>query len=198
MTHLRFGVIAAFAAVAGCSDPNFVPVHQPVASVRLVPALDSIPFGGSVTLVAQPLDLSGHPTIPDKPPVWTSLTPVILVVDGLGNVHAVWFGPGAVRVAIDGQEAQSTVFVRDPPIDSLSVTPVTAHLTVGDTLHLTATATNAARLPAPTTGIVWQTSDGAVVTVDSTGRCIALAVGSAVVWGTLAGHSDSSSITVTP
>ena len=198
MTHLRFGVIAAFAAVAGCSDPNFVPVHQPVASVRLVPALDSIPFGGSVTLVAQPLDLSGHPTIPDKPPVWTSLTPVVLVVDGRGNVQAEWFGAGEVRVEIDHQAAFAVIVVSDPPIDSVSITPVNAHLTVGDTLHLMAAAFNVARLPAPTTGMVWQTSDGTVVSVDSTGRCVALGAGSAIVWGTLAGFADSSFITVTP
>jgi hypothetical protein len=184
-------------AAVGCAgDPNYVPVRAPVASINLVPQNDSIPFGGSVLLVAQPLDASGHPTVPDSTPIWTSLTPTILAVDALGHVSAEWFGAGAVRVRIDRVEASASIFVGDPPIDSVSITPVNLTLSVGDTGRITATARNAARLPASTQGIVWHTSDGSRLTVDSTGKVQALATGSVFVWVTLAGLSDTSFVTI--
>jgi len=185
------------AAAAGCAaDPNYVPIRQPVASINLVPQNDSIPFGGSVFLVAQPLDASGRPTVPDRVPVWTSLTPTILAVDGLGHVSAEWFGAGAVRVRIDKIDASTSVFVGDPPIDSVSITPVNLTLSVGDTGRFVPAARNAARLPASTVGIVWHTSDGTRLTVDSTGKVQALATGSVLVWVTLAGLSDTSYVTI--
>jgi hypothetical protein len=194
---LRPGFTLALLLAAGCAgDPNYVPVRQPVASINLVPQNDSIPFGGAVLLVAQPLDASGHPTVPDSIPIWTSLTPSVLVVDGFGQVTAEWFGPGAVRVRIDKVEASTSIFVRDPPIDSVYLTPVNLTLAVGDTGRFTAAARNAARLPASTQGIVWYTSDGTRLTVDSTGKVQALATGSVLVWVTLAGYSDTSFVTI--
>jgi hypothetical protein len=184
-------------AAAGCAgDPNFVPVRAPVASINLVPQNDSIPFGGSVILVAQPLDASGRPTVPDSTPVWTSLTPTILAVDGLGHVRAEWFGAGAVRVRIDKVDASTSIFVGDPPIDSVYINPANLTLSVGDTARFTPAARNAARLPASTNGIVWHTSDGTRLTVDSTGKVQALATGSVLVWVTLAGYSDTSFVKI--
>ena len=188
--------LAASLLVFGCSDPNFVPVRAPVASISLVPLNDTIPFGGSILLSAEPLDADGHHTIPDSNAIWTSVTPLILTVDDNGHVQAIWFGSGAIQVRIDGVIAGTTVFVRDPPIDSVWVNPVFATLAVGDTVRFIAGARNAARLPAPTTGIVWQSSDSTRLTVDSTGLAKAIASGSALVMVLLAGHSDTSFVTI--
>ena len=199
MSRSRWILGAGLLAAAGCaSDPNFVPARTPVASIRLVPQNDSIPFGGSLTLVAQPLDAGGLPTVPDSTPIWTSLTPSILVVDGVGHVQAIWFGSGSVKVRIDRIEAGTNIFVGNPPIDTLYLTPVTATVAVGDTVRITAVARNAARLPAPTTGIVWRTTDTTRVRVDSTGLVTGVATGSAIVWAALAGFADSSVVTVVP
>ena len=188
-------VVAALVGYA-CSDPNFVPVRAPVASISLVPQNDTIPFGGSITLSAEPLDAQGHHTVPDSAPVWTSVTPAILTVDNVGHVGAIWFGAGAVQVRIDGIVAGTSVFVLDPPIDSVWVNPVNAPMTVGDTARFIAGAQNAARLKAPTTGIVWLSSDTTRLTVDSTGLAHAIAAGSALVMVKLAGYSDTSFVTI--
>lgn len=194
---MRFrAAVAGVVLASGCSDPNFVPVRNPVASVSLVPQNDTLAFGGSVTLSAAPLDASGHPTIPDSAPVWTSLTPAVLTVNRVGHVQAIWFGTGQVEVRIDGIVAGTSIFVRDPPIDSVWVNPVNATLAVGDSIRFVAGALNAARLPAPLTGIVWRSSDPTRLTVDSTGLARAVAAGSALVMVTLAGYSDTSFVTI--
>jgi len=186
-------------AVAACSaDPNYVPVRAPVASIRLVPQNDTLPFGGAVTLLADPLDADGHHTIPDSTPIWVSLVPSVVTVDGVGHVQAIWFGAAAVRVRIDRIEATADLFVRDPPIDTVWISPRLATIAVGDTIRFTAWARNAARLPAPTTGIQWISSDATRLVVDSTGLATGVAAGSAVVRALLAGYADSAAVNVNP
>src|SRR4029077_1643740 len=82
----RSGLVTsiALAVAVGCGSPNYVIVHNPVASVRVSPALDTIPFGGTVALQVATFDLNGPPTIPDHHPVWTSLNTAIFDVDSVG------------------------------------------------------------------------------------------------------------------
>lgn len=92
-----------------------------------------------------------------------------------------------------GSQTTDSVFV-----SSISVTSETNTLFVGDTLQLTAAITP---LNATNPAVLWQSSDPEVLEVDSTGRCIALSVGTVVVAAIAAdGHGaiDSIEIEVEP
>ena len=184
-------VLIALAAGWGCGSPSYVIVHQPVVTVRVTPALDTLPFGGTVALQLTTLDLSGQPTIPDHHPVWTSLTPSIFTVDTVGNVAAIWYGLGTIRVVVDGVEGDAQLVALAPPIISVSVLSPNLHPELGDTVQFQVTAVNAARLPASTAGTRWTVSDLSKMRVDSTGRGIAIGVGPVTVRAALAGLSDS-------
>src|SRR4029077_21230497 len=71
----RSGLVTsiALAVAVGCGSPNYVIVHNPVASVRVSPASTTIPWGGPSPPEGATFDQTGPPTIPDHHPVWTSL-----------------------------------------------------------------------------------------------------------------------------
>jgi len=189
-------VLIGLAVVTACGDPNYVVVHPPVVSVRVAPSVDTIPLGGSVSLQVAALDITGAPTVPKHPPVWTSLDPGVLRVDSVGNVFTVWYGAGTIRAVVDGVEADARITVLPPPIVSVGVSPPRATPERGDTVHFTAAAKDSAGLPASTTGIRWSSSDTTLVRIDSTGRAVAVGIGAAQVTATVKGVSGSSAVTV--
>jgi hypothetical protein len=192
MPH-RSGLVTSMvlAGVLGCGAPNYVVVHNPVATVRVTPALDTIPFGGTVALQVATFDLNGAPTIPDHHPVWTSLNTAIFDVDSVGLVSSHWYGAGTIRVIVDGKEADALIVALPPRVIKVSVQSPALLPERGDTVQFQVTATNEVQLSVPTTGARWTVSDSTKMRVDSTGRGLALGLGVVTVRVTFAGLSDS-------
>lgn len=178
------------------ASPNFVPVHNAVASVRLDPLLDSLVIGETVALKATPLDLEGNPTISDKNPVWTALNPLVANVDTLGNVHALLPGQASIRVIIDGREATATIVVRPAPVVSVTVIPARASREQGDTIQFVAQAINTLSIPTTSFPVSWSVSDSTRLRIDSTGRAVTLGVGTVTVSATVDGIQGSTTATV--
>ncbi len=189
-------LIAVLMAVSCSQAPSYVIVHQPVATVNVTPAFDTIPFGGAVSLKVSTLDLNGDPTIPDKHPVWSSLNTAVLRVDTSGNVAAVWNGQGTIRVVVDGVEGDATITVLVPPITSVTVGPVGLTPERGDTVHFSASARNSAGLPAIINHVTWSSSDTTRLRIDSTGRAVAVGVGPVQVTGVVDTVSGTAGVTV--
>jgi alpha-tubulin suppressor-like RCC1 family protein/uncharacterized protein YjdB len=82
------------------------------------------------------------------------------------------------------------------PIASLTVTPDSAQLAVGDSVRLSAVARGAHEGVLTGRPVTWSSSDTTVATVSATGLVRARAVGGAFVRGTSAGFSDSTRIRV--
>ncbi|HKR56129.1 MAG TPA: hypothetical protein VJS20_07495 [Gemmatimonadales bacterium] len=192
----RWTVFVASAGLSACGSPSYVIVHNPVVTVRITPALDTIPFGGSVALTLTTLDVNGDPTIPDHLPVWTSLNTAVFVVDSVGNVSAHWYGQGTIRAIVDGVEGDAIIVARPPRVIKVSISSQAARAERGDTVLFHATATNEAQLQVPTTGAQWSASDTTKLRIDSTGRGVAVGVGGVTVRVTFAGLSDSTAETV--
>ncbi len=180
---------------AGChSVPS--DAHPPVASIRITPALDTIAFRGSVSLVATPLDAEGNPTVPAGKAVWTSYSPTVVAVDTGGTVRSIWYGQGAIHVEIDGAHADAAIVVSNPPIDTVLMGPGPSQaLERGDTLQFHATAYDAVPQPIQS-GLTWTVSDSTVLRVDSAGRVVGLKIGTASVSAGLGGRSASVSVHV--
>lgn len=192
----RWTVFVASAGLLACGSPSYVIVHNPVVTVRITPALDTIPFGGSVTLTLTTLDVNGDPTIPDHHPVWTSLNTAVFVVDTVGNVSSHWYGQGTIRAVVDGVEGDAIIVARPPKVVKVSLSSPATRVERGDTVLFHATATNEAQLQVPTTGAQWSASDTTRLRIDSTGRGVAVGVGVVTVRVTFAGLSDSTAETV--
>lgn len=79
-------------------------------------------------------------------------------------------------------------------VASVTVSPPTACLAVGQTVQLTATVKDSAGAPLPGKSVTWATSNGAVATVDTTGLVTGVAKGSATITATSTGHSGTAGI----
>jgi YVTN family beta-propeller protein len=83
-------------------------------------------------------------------------------------------------------------------VASVSVSPSSVTVILGDTTQLTGTARDAAGGAIPEATVVWTSDNQGVATVSQEGRVVGAGVGQAAVTATAAGKSGSSAITVLP
>jgi uncharacterized protein YjdB len=199
--------------VVGCDQQQSMdPGNKPAAerfSISITPGLDSVDVGSTVALTATVLDAKGAART-DQTVRWSSLTPSIASVDGVGLVTGVAVGDARV-VAMVGQGSQisvdtATVLVQAGTL-ALTIVPGIAEITLGDSLQLEAT------LFSPTGSVrglnaTWSTSDNTVAPITEDGLVVSLQPGdvtlSAVVNGMTATAlarvlpNPAASISVTP
>src|SRR5437773_2491774 len=83
------------------------------------------------------------------------------------------------------------------PVAAVAVSPAAPTVQVGQTAQLTATPQDASGNPLTGRVITWQSSNGAVASVNSSGLVTAVATGSATITATSEGQSGTAAITVT-
>lgn len=84
-----------------------------------------------------------------------------------------------------------------PSVATVSVTPATAPMLVGDSIQLTAVARDASGTVLSGVTFSWSTSAASIAAVSSSGKVHAVAPGSAVITAAADGKSGSAAITVT-
>jgi uncharacterized protein YjdB len=84
------------------------------------------------------------------------------------------------------------------PVASVSVSPASASVTVGQTVQLTATPKDANGTALTGRVVTWASSNTAVATVNGSGLVTGVAAGSATITATSEGQSGTSALTVTP
>ena len=146
--------------------------------------------GFDLTALVGPADAT-NPAI-----TWSSSDPSVATVDADGHVTAISQGVATITVTTqDGHFSDSCVVTVFQPVFGISVDPVEATLTVGDTLALVATI---APEDATNMNITWVSSNPRIATVDENGVVTALKPGQVVI--TVAtedgGYTATSVITV--
>ena len=197
VTALAAGSVTITASSEGQSGTAAVTVGQvPVATVSVTPSQSTLTIGQTVTLVASPLDAAGQP-LSGRAVTWTSGSPSIASVSGTGVVTAVSTGSAVITATIDGINGLASVVVNPAPPASVTVTPSSRTLTVGQTVTLSATARDAGGTVIAGAPITWSSSNTAVATVSSSGVVSAVGAGSATITATSGTASGTSAITVT-
>jgi uncharacterized protein YjdB len=199
--------------VVGCDQQQSMdPGNKPAAerfSLSITPDRDSVDVGSTVALTATVLDAKGAART-DQTVRWSSLTPSIASVDGVGLVTGVAVGDARV-VAMVGQGSQismdtATVLVQAGTV-ALTIVPGIAEITLGDSLQLEATMfspTGSVRLE----NVKWSTSDDAVAPISEDGVVASLQPGDVTLTATVNGMAATAqarvldnppaSISVTP
>src|SRR5213083_80176 len=128
------------------------------------------------------------------------------VVDSGPVLNTTPGGDGAIRYHVLFAAAPSGWVVQDylakivptVPVASVTVTPGTASLTVGQTVQLTATLRDANGNPLTGRVITWQSSNSAIASVNGSGLVSGVAAGGPVTMtATSEGQSGTASVTVT-
>jgi trimeric autotransporter adhesin len=187
--------LAAFtsAALTSCGGDSTGPKN--VGTVNVVPAQDTIPVGGTVSLSATLLDKDGHP-VSGTTIFWNTENASVAAVSSNGTVTAI--APGTVRIAASaaGVSGFARITVVPELVASVRVTPTTAVLSVGQTVHLQAEPLDATGNPLPGRNVTWSSANTNVVSVDNTGLVTAVGTGATSVTATSEGKTGSAAVAV--
>lgn len=192
------GTVKIAASSGGSSDVATVVVgQQPVASISVTPVSATVTVGGSTQLTAALGGPNGE-TLTGRTVTWRSSNESVLTVDANGRVSALAPGAASVTATSEGRSTSAAITVVPVAIGSVTVTPTSVALTVGQTTQLGATVTDVNGQPVRDREVRWTSSDERVATVSTSGLAIGLAVGSATITATIDGRSASVGVTVSP
>src|SRR5207244_9551178 len=147
-----------------------------VASVTVTPATASVQVGQTVQLTGTPRDPGGIP-VPGRVVTWTTSNPSVATVTASGLVSGLAAGSATITGMCEGMTATALITVTAVPVASVTVTPATASVAVGQTVQLTATPKDASGTPLSGRVVTWATSNSAIATVNGSGLVSSVAVG---------------------
>ncbi|WP_439642058.1 beta strand repeat-containing protein [Gemmatimonas sp.] len=187
-----------FSAASRTTTVTVSVTDVPVATVSVAPANASVLTGSTQPLTVTVRDSAGQ-ALTGRTVSWATLNASVATVNSTGVVTGVSAGTVTINATVDGIVGSATITVQTPPpgITTLSVSPTSATVTVGQTRTLTSTVTQPTG--APVAGVSYSTSNPAIATVSPTGVVSAVAAGSVTitVTATSAGTASFSNTTVT-
>ena len=168
----------------------------PVASVTVSPTSGSIPVGDTLHLTATTRDSAGN-ILTGRTITWSSDSTAVATVNASGRVTGVAVGSTTIRATSEGKTGTATITVVRVPVASVTVSPTSGSIPVGDTLHLTATTRDSAGNILAGRTITWSSDSTAVAMVNSSGRVTGVATGSTTIRATSEGKTGTAAITIT-
>src|SRR5437762_156298 len=151
-----------------------------VVTVSVDPAASNIAAGRTVQLTATPRDGSGN-ALTGRVVTWATDNAAVATVNASGLVTGGAAGAANVTAMSEGMIGSAAVTVApvNVPVASVTVSPATASVTVGQTAQLTATPQDASGNPLAGRVVTWSSSNTSVATVTGSGLVTAVAVGTA-------------------
>ncbi len=165
------------------------------ASVTVAPATDSLALGASVTLHATVTDAGGS-AVSGASIFWSSENPATATVSSGGVVTGIAIGVVRIAASSNGKSGFATITVIPPGVSSVRVSPPSAAIKVGETVHFQADALDGTGNVLPDRTITWASSNTAVATVDNTGLVTAISTGATTITATSEGKTGSAGIAV--
>jgi uncharacterized protein YjdB len=168
----------------------------PVDTITVSPATATLAAGRTLQLTARAVDSAGN-VLAGRELEWRTDQPSIATVNEQGVVTGITAGRASISATVDGKVGTAVVTVTPVPVASLSISPGTGALNVGQSLQLSATARDADNNVLPGRSITWISGAPSVATVTQGGLVTAVGTGSALIFAAAEGISASISITVT-
>ena len=190
-------VTATSGPASGGAAVSVSPAPSVATSLTVGPAtaeLDAL--GATAQLSAEVLDQNGRP-MPEAAVTWTSGDPSVATVDGSGLATAVGNGQATITATSGSASGSATVTVAQVAA-AVAVSPASVELSVGDTLRLSASATDTNGHVVVGAAFSWSSGEASVATVDDAGLVTAAAEGEAAVTATSGPVSGSVTVSVSP
>jgi uncharacterized protein YjdB len=201
VTAMGPGTVAIIARSENVSGSASVNVNQPtlakVARVRVDAPTQDLKVGQQVQTTVTLFDSAGN-ILTGRTITYTTQDPSIVTISSTGVVKGAGIGFSrmvATSGGVSGTEGFSVAAASTNPVATISVSPSSNTLSVGQTKQLSASAADAQGVAVATT-YTWTTSNPAVATV-SNGLITAVGAGSATITAASSGITGSSSVTVT-
>lgn len=195
-----FLILLGVLFLPGCSGVSTKSDVQPpavVASVSVTPMTATITVGQTQQFTAVAKDANGN-VINGVVFTWSSDATPIATVNSNGLASAVAQGTAHITAAANGVNGTATLTVNPSTIASITVTPATATLNVGQTKQFTAVAKDAKGNVINGVNFTWNSDATAIATVNSNGLVTAVSQGTAHISAVASGVTGSGTLTVNP
>jgi uncharacterized protein YjdB len=201
------GVAPGIAGITAASEGQqttatitvMAPPATPVATVDVTPATVTVGAGQTAQLTATPKSATGAP-LTGRSITWISSNLAVATVSSTGLVTGVSAGTATITATSEGKSGQAAVTVTAAPpvpVATVSVTPATASVVIGQTVQLAATPKDANGNTLSGRVVTWSSSNAAVATVSATGLVTGVSAGAATITAMSEGKTGTASITVT-
>ena len=193
-------MVAGVAWAAGCGDgvtePPAPPPDPPRSTtVALSPATAELgALGATVQLSAQVRDQNGQ-AMAGATVTWASSSAAVATVSSSGLVTAAGNGTATIAATAGGVSGTTAVTVAQT-VSAVAVAPAADTLVAGDTLRLTAEATDANGHAVAGTEFSWASGDTAVAVVDATGLVAGIGAGEVEITATASGLAAAALVVV--
>ncbi len=172
----------ALLLVTGCQGFFVDPV---LTGITITPATPSITVGSTQQMVATGTFNDGSTGTITTNVTWSTSNSNVATVSTSGLVTGVVAGTATITAASGTVSASTTVTVVVANLVSIAVNPTNASITKGASQSFTATGTlKDGSTVDITNSVTWKSSNGAVATIDNTGRATALAAGTTNITAT--------------
>ncbi|MBK9795219.1 MAG: Ig-like domain-containing protein [Holophagaceae bacterium] len=195
MTAGSATILAASSGVTGQASVSVTSSSSTLTGLSISPSGPSLASGATRQLTAMGAYSDGTSRDLTASVTWTSSTPAIATVSGIGLVTGLGVGNAFITAASGGISAQTTATVTPATLLSLAITPANASLAVGGTRSFTATGT----FSDGSTGsvaVTWSSSTPTVASINSSGVATGLVAGTTTITATSGGITGNATLAV--
>jgi predicted RNA methylase/plastocyanin len=196
LSHVIRRLLPVVALLAACGGKDSIAPPVTVASVTVSPATVTIEVGQTVQLAATTKDGAGN-VLTGRTVTWGSSNTAVATVNATGLVSGVAQGSVTITATSEAQSGTAAVTV-NVPVASVTVSPATVTIEVGQTVQLAATTKDGAGNVLTGRTVTWGSSNTAVATVNATGLVSGVAQGSVTITVTSEAQSGTAAVTVNP
>lgn len=191
------GTVEIRATSEGRSGTARISVLAQVATVELSPSTVSLQIGQSRSITATPRDVQGN-ALTGRSIAWASTDTAIVRVSTSGVITARALGTTTITATAEGKVGLLEVTVVPPPVATVTVSPATVSVIIGQTVALSAITRLADGTIVTGRTVTWSVSDTALARISATGVVTGRAQGEVVVRATSEGKTGEAAVTVLP
>jgi uncharacterized protein YjdB len=203
VTAVGVGSTTIDASSGGKTGSSSVTVTAPpIASITISPSSSNVTAGQAVTLTATVKDAAGN-VVTGSTVAWSSSDVQIAAPLSTGQLTAdvatSIAGSATVTASVNGVQGTATIDVSPGAVSTVTVTAPSKNLKPGNTMQLTATATDSKGNTVPNQSFLWVSSNPTLATVSATGLVTGKRNGNVTITASTAligGKSGSFAITV--
>ena len=166
-----------------------------VASVTVTPTPATVGIGQTVQLTATPKDANGN-VLTGRVVTWASNNTAVATVGSTGLVSGVAQGQATITATSETKSGTAAITVIQVPVASVTVTPATPTVFLGQTVQLTATPKDANGNVLNGRVVTWASDNTAVATVSSTGLVTGVTQGQATITATSEAKNGTAAVAV--
>ena len=198
----RLGSVTITVSSGSVSATATVTVSRvPVARIVIVPTNPTVIVGQETQFSATPQDSAGN-ILNGIAITWSSSNPTTATIDQTGTASGKKAGAVTITASSGSISVSTSLTVQSASANAVTLSPQLSSLTVGQTLTMTASVTDANGSPVPNATVTFSSGSPNVATVTSTGALTATvtAVGSgqAQITGTSGGRTGTATVNVAP